>query len=163
MTLDIQEVVSGEYLLNPGLPGPLKGETVLLEFNSLRLQSVILEFVENFSINLTSRKTPHKNNFLLTGLLCKINYQDGEVWHFLKEKKASWEKLGYNVSYMPPLLRSPSKRGKNEPGEHDGLKRIRQPSVMYAYLGSNSIVARITLSDALVHANLIEPTELYGE
>jgi hypothetical protein len=163
MTLDIKEVVPGEYLLNPGLPGPLKGETILLEFNSPTLQSIVSEFAEYHSINITTTKTHQFRSFLVVGLLCKINHRDYDVWKFLSEKKLAWEKLGYKVAYLPPKLRSAAHSGKYDPRERDGLKRTREPPIMYAYMGHNTASARITLSDALVHANLIEPSELYGE
>jgi len=163
MTVDIREVAPGEYLLNPGLPGPLKGETILLEFSSSILQSIIQEFTKNYPINLNTTKTHRARSFLVVGLLCKINYKDYDIWKFLSEKRAEWLKLGYSVAYIPPILRSPAHSRKTDPSDLDGLRRTRQPPIMYAYLGHNTASARITLSDALIHANLIEPHELYGE
>ena len=164
MTLVIKEIAPGEYLLNPGSVGPFAGETLLLEFNSPRLQPIIKMVAENYTNNLANRKTTFKFTFLLVGLICKIDYRDYEVCSFFKEKREQWEKLGYRVAFMPPFLRNPSHQvRKSDPRDRDGLRRTKEPPVMYAYLGHDSIVSRITLSDELVNAKLIEPNELYGE
>lgn len=154
--IEIVETAPHEFLLEPNHVFKEIRGTKYYEHGSETLLSISKQVHEAYPLMSWGARSSHDHGSLLvTSMFTSVKYNSGDILVFIESKKAEWRKLGYHISTVPPKAPTGGRKRKKLPEDRHNLKTSTKPSVIFAFVGSNTQDTRMALAKSLVDAGLI--------
>lgn len=162
--VEVVESAPYEYLLEPNHAFKDIRGTRYFEHGSATLLNISRYIQANYHRMSGGVRSSHDPGCpMITGMFTSIKYNSQDILAFIESKKAAWMEQGYRISSMPPKQAHGMRERKSPPEQRHNLLVSKNPSVVFAFMGSNTQDSKMALACGLVEMGLISPSEVSAD